>query len=95
MIIELILSIFLEGTTQKDNKNASIPSSQTSKDESSLDQPGSKGKGKNENAALAQNTRVKETISISAVNLCDVCAEDLSHVSSTQSTLFCRVEAVI
>ena len=40
MIIELILSIFLEKTTQKDNKNSSIPSSQTEKDESSLDHQG-------------------------------------------------------
>ncbi len=94
MIIELILSIFLEGTTQKDNKNSSIPSSQTSKDESSLDQPGSKGKGKNENAALAQNTRVKETISISAVSLCDVCAEDLSHVPSLQFERRTKIDIV-
>ena len=36
MIIELILAIFLEKTTKKDNKNSSIPSSQTEKDESSL-----------------------------------------------------------
>ena len=36
MIVELILSIFLEKTTKKDNKNSSIPSSQTGKDESSL-----------------------------------------------------------
>ncbi len=40
MIIELILSIFLERVTRKDNKNSSIPSSQTEKDESALGQPG-------------------------------------------------------
>ena len=49
MIIELILSIFLERSTQKDNKNSSKPSSQTEKDESSLGHQGSHGKGKNEN----------------------------------------------
>ena len=32
LIVELILSIFMERTTQKDNKNSSIPSSQTEKD---------------------------------------------------------------
>ncbi len=36
MIIELILSIFLERSTKKDNKNSSKPSSQTEKDESAL-----------------------------------------------------------
>jgi transposase len=94
MIIELILSIFLERTTKKDNKNSSIPSSQTSKDESSLDQPGSKGKGKNENDALVKNTRVNETVSISVVNLCDVCAEDLSAVPSAQFERRTKIDIV-
>jgi|GEM_PF-1716650 len=66
MIIERILSLFLERATQKDHKNSSIPSSQTRKDESSLQQPGGKGKGKNEHDALAKNTRVNESVSIAA-----------------------------
>ncbi len=49
MIIELMLSIFLERVTKKDNKNSSKPSSQTEKDDSSLSKPGSNGKGKHEN----------------------------------------------
>ena len=36
IIVELILSIFLERTTKKDAKNSSKPPSQTDKDESSL-----------------------------------------------------------
>ena len=44
MIVELLLSIFLERRTRKDNKNSSIPSSQTNKDESSLPHPGANGK---------------------------------------------------
>jgi transposase len=78
MIVELILSIFLEKTTKKDNKNSSIPSSQTGKDESSLDHQGSNGKGKKENDALAKNTRVHEQVTVSTVSFCDVCAEDLT-----------------
>ncbi len=84
MIVELILSIFLERTTKKDNKNSSIPSSQTSKDDSSLDQLGRKGKGKKENEALAKNTRVHESVTIAVVGSCDVCGEDLSSVASLQ-----------
>ena len=80
MIVELILSIFLEKTTKKDNKNSSIPSSQTEKDESSLGHQGSNGKGKNENGGLAKNTRVHEKVSLSTVNFCDACAEDLTEV---------------
>ena len=68
LIVELILSIFLEKATKKDNKNSSIPSSQTGKDESSLDHQGSNGKGKNENDTLAKNTRVHEQVTVSTVS---------------------------
>ncbi len=58
LIVELILSIFLEKPTKKTNKNSSIPFSQTEKDESSLGHQGGNGKGKKENDSLAKNTRV-------------------------------------
>lgn len=96
MIIELILAIFLERTTKKDNKNSSKPSSQTDKDESSLSHQGSNGKGKNENNNLAKNTRVHENVKRSRVTLCDICAEDLSDTPAYTSkdgqklTLFLR-----
>jgi len=80
LIVELILAIFLERITQKDSNNSSKPSSQTGKDESALGHLGSNGKGKSENDTQARNTRVKETITISQVTTCDVCAEDLSDV---------------
>ena len=81
IIIELILAIFLERSTNKNSKNSSQPSSQTDKDESALSHTGSNGKGKSENEGRARNTRVKETVTISQVHTCDVCAEDLSKVS--------------
>ena len=40
-LLELIVSIFLEKTTQKNSKNSSKPSSQTEKDESALTSTGS------------------------------------------------------
>jgi len=58
MIMDLILSIFLERTTKKTNKNSSIPSSQTGKDDSMLGSQGSKGKGKSENKSVAPNMRI-------------------------------------
>ena len=48
LIVELILSVFLEKTTKKNNKNASIPSSQTNKDETVDSEKGRHGKGKQE-----------------------------------------------
>ena len=94
MIIELILSIFLERTTKKDNKNSSIPSSQTHKDDSSLNQRGSKGKGKDENDALAKNTRVNESASTAVVNSCDTCGEDLSAVAPAQIERRTKIDIV-
>ena len=81
MIIELILAIFLERSTHKNSKNSSKPSSQTDKDESALGHAGSNGKGKQENKTQAKNTRIQETVTISHVLTCEVCAEDLSKVA--------------
>lgn len=77
MIIELMLSIFLERTTKKENRNSSKPSSQTEKDDSALTLPGSKRKGKSENDTQVNNTRVKERVTLSQVRFCEVCGEDL------------------
>ena len=82
-IVELILYIFLEKTTQKDNKNSSIPASQTGKDESSLSHQGSNGKGKKENNTPAKNTRVHEQVTVSTVSFGDVCAEELTDIPCT------------
>jgi hypothetical protein len=80
MIMELMLSIFLEKQTRKNNKNSSIPSSQTDKDESSLKpKTESNGKGKKENALNVNNTRTVETKTVINVYNCDVCGEDLSQ----------------
>jgi len=94
VIVELILSIFLERATKKDNQNSSIPSSQTSKDDSSLDHRGSKAKGKHENEALAKNTRVKESVSVAAANACHVCGEDLTETPSLQVERRTRIDIV-
>ena len=94
MIVELILSIFLEKTTKKDNKNSSIPSSQTEKDESSLDHQGSNGKGKNENDTLAKNTRVHEQVTVSTVSSCDVCAEDLTNIPCTHHERRTKIDII-
>ena len=94
MIVELILSIFLEKTTKKDNKNSSIPSSQTGKDESSLGHQGSNGKGKKETDTLAKNTRVHEQVTVSTVNTCDVCAEDLTGVPCTQHERRTKIDII-
>lgn len=94
MIIELILSIFLERATKKNGQNSSKPSSQTKKDESALSLPGSKGKGKNENGNVANNTRTKETVKVSKVGACDVCGEDLNNTPCTEHERRTKIDIV-
>lgn len=76
MLFDVLLAVFLERTTKKDNKNSSKPSSQTEKDETAT-VAGAKGKGKKENGELFANSRTKETVKISSVEFCETCGEDL------------------
>ena len=79
-LLELIFAIFLEKKTLKRSKNSSKPSSQTDKDEPSLDHPGGKGKGKREKTESAYNSRTVESITISAASTCNICGEDLDGI---------------
>lgn len=94
MVVELILAIFLERTTQKDTTNSSKPSSQTDKDESALSHSGSNGKGKPENKAPAQNSRTVETVTLSKVETCDICGEDLTGVPSVHVERRTKIDIV-
>lgn len=78
MLINLLISIFLEKSTKKTNKNSSKPSSQTEKDESSTLQQGTNGKGKQESDAVASNTRTIETVTLARVTQCNICGQDLT-----------------
>ena len=79
MLFEVLMAVFMEKRTPKDNRNSSLPSSQTAKDDTAVTQPGAKGKGKSQNDALSSNTRTVETVQIAPVNQCGTCGEDLSH----------------
>lgn len=94
MIIELILSIFLERKTRKDNKNSSIPSSQTDKDDSAQGQQRTNGKGKSETSKLAANTRTQTSVSVSSVTQCDTCGEDLTEQPSTGTERRTRIDII-
>ena len=94
MVIELILAIFLERRTKKDNRNSSIPSSQTDKDDSALGQQKSHGKGKPEKSKTAANTRTRESVSVAKVSLCDTCGEDLSDTPCSGQERRTRIDIV-
>jgi len=94
MLIELILSVFLEKKTKKNGKNSSLPSSQTNKDDSSLSHPGTNGKGKNENKTFVSNTKVTESITVSHVDKCELCGEPLENVPSHKCERRTKVDIV-
>lgn len=75
MLFELLIAVFMEKTTRKNNRNSSIPSSQTGKDTTST---GTTGKGKKQNDALSGNTRTVEMLQVARVKDCEVCGEDLN-----------------
>ena len=85
MLVNIILSIFMEKATKKTSANSSIPPSQTEKDETGLPfdpEPGkSNGKGLREKVTTAGNTRTVETVTVLPVFICGTCGEDLSHVA--------------
>ena len=82
MLFELLIAVFMEKKTKKDNRNSSLPSSQTDKDETST-HPGANGKGKEHNGTVSENTRTVETIQVAKVTECDCCGEDLDDTSAS------------
>jgi len=80
MLFEVLMAVWMEKHTKKDSANSSIPSSQSTKDESALTHPGSKGKGPAQNEAHCGNTRTVETVHIAPVNVCTSCGEDLRAI---------------
>ena len=94
MLINLLIAIFLEKTTKKNNKNSSKPSSQTDKDESSTTHTGTNGKGKQESDAVANNTRTIETIIIAKVMQCDICGQDLTDVPCQHTERRTKIDIV-
>jgi len=75
LIVELILSIFLERQT---SKNSSLPPSQTDKDETSLVR--SAAPKRQLTSETVTNHRRVETVTVSAVESCDVCGSPLDGV---------------
>ena len=78
MLFEVLMAVFMEKRTVKDNKNSSLPSSQTAPGDDTATRPGSNPKGKAQNNACAGNTRTVETVQIAPVSVCESCGEDLS-----------------
>jgi transposase len=82
LIVELILSIFLERQTRKTSKNSSLPSSQTDKDETSLSRTSAAPK-RTLSTQTVTNHRLNEQVTVVSVDTCDVCGSPLDAVACT------------
>ncbi len=91
MLFELLIAVFMEKKTRKNNRNSSIPSSQTGKDRTST---GANGKGKKHNGALSENTRTVETTQIAKVKDCEFCGESLDGIYSTEHERRTKVDII-
>ena len=78
MLFEVLMAVFMERHTTKDNSNSSKPSSQTPKDDTAITRAGANGKGKAHNDARCANTRTVETVQTAEVSVCERCGEGLS-----------------
>ncbi|RLE02070.1 MAG: IS66 family transposase [Bacteroidetes bacterium] len=83
MLFELLIAIFMEKKIRKNNRNSSIPSSQTGKDSTSTDSR-TNGKGKKYNGVLSENTRTVETAQLAKVKDCKFCGEVLDDTPAIE-----------
>jgi transposase len=91
MLFELLIAVFLEKTTRKNNRNSSIPSSQTDKDTTST---GTNGKGKKQNGVLSGNTRTVETVQVAKVKDCEFCGESLDDTPAIEHERRTKIDII-
>jgi transposase len=93
MLFELLIAVFMEKKTRKNNRNSSIPSSQTGEDKTAA-KPGTSGKGKEQNGVLSGNTRTIETTQVAKVTDCEFCGESLHDVPSEEYERRTKVDII-
>jgi len=91
MLFELLIAVFMEKKTRKNNRNSSIPSSQTSKDRTFI---GANGKGKKHNGVLSENTRTVETTQVAEIKECEFCAEPLDDIPATDHQRRTKIDII-
>ena len=92
-LFEVLMAVFMEKRTAKNNRNSSLPSSQTSKDDTATN-PGSRNKGKESNGMLSGNTRTTQTIEVAPVTECEFCGEDLSSILCREHERRTRIDII-
>ena len=82
MLVNIILSIFMEKTTKKTSANSSIPPSQTTPDDTSITTKTKTGEEQNKQktVTVAGNTRTVATVTVLPALTCEICGTELSNV---------------
>jgi len=93
LLFELLIAVFMEKKTKKNDRNSSIPSSQTDKDETSK-KSGTNSKGKEQNGELSSNTRTVETTQVSEVHDCESCGESLDNTSAIEHERRTKIDII-
>ena len=93
MLFELLIAVFMEKKTRKNNRNSSIPSSQTDKDKTTPTS-GTNGKGNKQNGVLSDNTRTVETTQVAKVTDCEFCGESLDDVPSEECERRTKIDII-
>jgi transposase len=91
MLFELLIAVFMEKKTRKNNRNSSIPSSQTDKDKTFT---GAHSKGKKHNDELSENIRTVETIQVAEVKDCQFCGQSLDDTPATSHERRTKVDII-
>ena len=96
MLFEVLMAVFMERRTTKNNRNSGIPASQTAKDETAAtrSRSGAHSKGKSHNDVRSGNTRTVETVEVIEVGACETCGEDLSRTPCQQHERRTRIDIV-
>jgi len=94
MLLELMVAIFLEKNTRKNNRNSSLSSSQTGEDESAKGTSGAKSKGSGGQGQPFDKSRTIESTQTIPVSTCGCCGEDLSGVDASEHERRTRIDIV-
>ena len=70
LLFEVLMAVFMEKHTPNHHHNASLPSSQTPKDDETVFQPSTPSKGPDQNLERAHHTRTVETVAVAPVTAC-------------------------
>lgn len=83
MLMQLMLTVFMEKTTRRGSGNSGLPSSQTPPDGTATGRPGARGK--DPDPKVHDNASVREVTetSVSAVTECSGCGRDMAGVDNS------------